>query len=297
MTQVILTYSAPFASLAEGEARRIGLTPQQRLTPGVLLADTQASFDQLASQLRKRPPVYFRHLHPVQNRPPKAPQTLRYPSPLLSQPFDPKQPALYAVQDYAGVVQPHQQLTPWPWGVPHFTPDPELVNRAEWKLLEAGYSFALPAGPGRALDLGAAPGGWSRVLSRAGYQVTAVDPRDLSWQSPQVVHHPTQAESYLSYHTHERFDLITNDMWLTAEESAQIMVRAAPLLKPGGHAILSLKLGNLSEELESRRGPLRRALNLLRQAYRIPRLRQLFYNRNEVTAWLRPCSTGSRSSG
>ena len=123
------------------------------------------------------------------------------------------------------------------------------------------------------------------MLCRAGLKVTALDPREMQWTHPNLQAHLQTAQEYLGA-SRESFDLVVNDMWMHAEETAEIMVRAAPRLRPGGQAIVTLKLGNVAEELESRRGPLRRALNLLRSAYRIPRLKQLFYNRHEVTAWL-----------
>lgn len=56
------------------------------------------------------------------------------------------------------------------------------VNRpsAEFKLLEAleVFGIVLPS-HGVALDLAAAPGGWTRVLRRAGEYVTAIDPGEL----------------------------------------------------------------------------------------------------------------------
>ncbi|MBX3171712.1 MAG: methyltransferase domain-containing protein [Candidatus Eremiobacteraeota bacterium] len=277
MTPVVLTYSAPFASLAQGEARRTGLCNFRRLAPDVLLADWPGTFQRLSQRWRHRPPIYVRHIHPVQPNPPQLAQTLEKPAPLFVQPFQPNLPTLYRFQDCAGVVWPAQQLTPWPWGVPHFTPDPELVNRAI-----ATFNLRLH---GRALDLGAAPGGWSRVLNRAGLSVTAVDPRDMQWKHPNLIHHQQTAQEHLAQSC-QSYDLIVNDMWMHAEESAEIMLRAAPRLRSGSLAVITLKLGNVAEELESRRGPLRRALNLLRSAYRIPRLKQLFYNRFEVTVWL-----------
>lgn len=284
MTPVVLTFSAPFASLAQGEAQRTGLGNFQRLDPDVLLAQCPFSFHELSQKWRHRPPIYIRHAHPVQPTPPRLPQTLEKPAPLFAPPFQPMHPTLYRFRHYAGVVRPDQQITPWPWGVPLFTPDPELISRAEWKLQEAIAAFKLRL-RGQALDLGAAPGGWSRVLTRAGMTVTAVDPREMQWSHPNLVAHQQTAQEYLE-HCGQTYDLIVNDIWMHAQESAEIMLRAAPRLRPGGQAIITLKLGNVAEELESRRGPLRRALNLLRSAYRIPRLKQLFYNRCEVTVWL-----------
>jgi len=300
MTSIVFTFSAPFLSLAQGEAQRTGLRHFQRLAPDVLLAQFLGSTEELARLWRQRPPIYVRHFFPVEfwERPRcrELQVQLRTDRPEAAQvwwqPFRPDHPTLYVLEVgkrvWAGRLLPEHQLSPWPWGVPHFVPDPDLVNRAEWKLMEAISLFGLRLG-GRALDLGASPGGWSRVLTRAGMRVTAVDPhpRGMRWEHPYLQHRPLSAQDFLAGPAGPPADLIVNDMWLHAEESAELMVQAAPRLRPGGMGILTLKLGNLSLELESKRGALRRSLDILRRSYRIPRLRQLFYNRNEVTAWLR----------
>ena len=56
-----------------------------------------------------------------------------------------------------------------------------MVSRARHKLEEAIDTFRIPVGRAtRALDLGAAPGGWTAVLVEAGATVVAVDPGALS---------------------------------------------------------------------------------------------------------------------
>ncbi len=59
-------------------------------------------------------------------------------------------------------------------------PDAGEISRAEFKLLEAleVFGVSLPS-RGRALDLGAAPGGWTRLLLEASLSVVAVDPANL----------------------------------------------------------------------------------------------------------------------
>lgn len=52
------------------------------------------------------------------------------------------------------------------------TPLGAFVIREEERALLA----ALPPAPGRALDIGAGTGWWSRILSRRGFQVTALEP-------------------------------------------------------------------------------------------------------------------------
>lgn len=62
------------------------------------------------------------------------------------------------------------------------------MSRARHKFEEAIDAFRIPVGRATsALDLGAAPGGWTAVLVEAGATVVAVDPGALS---PAVAAHP-----------------------------------------------------------------------------------------------------------
>lgn len=186
---------------------------------------------------------------------------------------------------FLGVSLTAQNISPWPGGARPYPLDPYRLNRAELKLLEAMEVFRirLQLG-GRALDLGSGLGGWTRVLLQHGQRVTAVDPRRLDASlanNPRVTWHRLRAEDYLCYDS-DPFDFITNDMILPAAESASLMVAFAGHLRPGGMGLMTLKLP---------RGPRRtvmdHALRILRKAYRIPLVRQLCYNRSEVTAWLK----------
>jgi 23S rRNA (cytidine2498-2'-O)-methyltransferase len=176
-------------------------------------------------------------------------------------------------------------LSPWNGGVPRFPVDPGQLNRAEPKLREALEVFRLRFPPGaRALDLGAAPGGWSRVLRQQGLVVTAVNPRPLHptlLADPGLRYHAKAAEEYLQQEL-EIFDLITNDMRLDPRDTARLMVAFAPRLRPGGTAVVTLKLRQ-----EDRLKLMDHAFRLLRRAYTIKRVRHLYFNRSEVTLWLR----------
>src|SRR5207245_5904296 len=81
---------------------------------------------------------------------------------------------------YLGISTVEENLSDWPGGMRHFAQTPEQISRSEFKLLEAleVFGVTLPSG-GRALDLGAAPGGWTRLLLEAGLRVVAVDPANL----------------------------------------------------------------------------------------------------------------------
>jgi 23S rRNA (cytidine2498-2'-O)-methyltransferase len=195
---------------------------------------------------------------------------------------------LTATRGFVGISPVEENLSAWPGGERHFARTPEQISRAEFKLLEALEVFALrlPRG-GLALDLGAAPGGWTRLLLAAGLQVVAVDPAELA---PSLMRHAAldyqrcSAEHYLarSLNRDRRFAIITSDMRMDARDAARVLVQARRLLSRDGFVVSVLKLphaGSYVAPLPT----LQEALRLLRQAYRFVRARQLFHNRQEVT--------------
>lgn len=159
---------------------------------------------------------------------------------------------------------------------------PTVISRAEHKLAEAIDTFGIAVRPGaRALDLGAAPGGWSYLLAERGLTVTAVDPGNLAGRvatHPAVVHVRDRAENLAGqgiYH------LIVNDMNLDPADSAAIMCTVAPLLAADGIAVLTIKLP------DHRTRGIRQATDILGPTYEVLAIRHLPHNRQEVTALLR----------
>jgi 23S rRNA (cytidine2498-2'-O)-methyltransferase len=184
---------------------------------------------------------------------------------------------------YLGVSWATQNLSSWAGGqIPITEP---VSNRAGYKLLEALDVFSIRLREGDlALDLGASPGAWTTLLRRRGLCVTAVGPLPLyPWLAYDegVVHEPMLAEEYLSQ-CQTTFDLIVNDMKLDTQDSARLMVEYARHLRSQGIAIMTLKLRD-----RNRQRIMDHALRILRQAYKVIRVRQLVSNRNEVTLFLR----------
>ncbi len=190
---------------------------------------------------------------------------------------------------YLGISTVEENLSAWPGGMRHFAQTPEQISRAEFKLLEAleVFGVSLPA-QGWTLDLGAAPGGWTRLLLEAGLNVVAVDPARLDTRlakAPHLEHYQGYAETYLeeALRKHKKFDVIVNDMRMDAREAARLVGQAARCLRSGDGFVLStLKLPHATSEINPL-ATLREALNILRKHYGIVEARQLFHNRQEVT--------------
>lgn len=177
-------------------------------------------------------------------------------------------------------------LVDWPGGRVRLAKPKGQVSRAEFKLEELFRSgvVTLPAG-GTALDLGASPGGWSRILLDRGFDVWAVDPVALDPRldgAPGLHHVRTTAGPFLAG-TRQAFDVIVNDMRMEAGLSVSVMVSAARRLAPDGLAIMTLKIAP-RDAVTTVRG----AMRVLDRAYEVVFARQLHHNRNEVTVVLRP---------
>ena len=184
---------------------------------------------------------------------------------------------------FIGLSLASHNISDWAGGVRRFRREKEQISRAEFKMLEAFEAFHidLPAG-GVALDLGAAPGGWTRVLRQNGQYVTAVDPAELHPRLAAdrgVRHKRMTAEAYLREGP-DAFDFLVNDMRMDARASAQMMNAFADFLYPHAEALMTLKLGKTAAAL----GP---ACATLQESYTILHMRQLFHNRNEVTIHLK----------
>jgi 23S rRNA (cytidine2498-2'-O)-methyltransferase len=193
-----------------------------------------------------------------------------------------------ANKGYVGISTVKENLSDWPGGMRHFAQTPEQISRAEFKLLEAleVFGVTLPA-HGRALDLGAAPGGWTRLLLEASMSVVAVDPAQLDprlRRYPHLEHYHGYAEAYLedAIKRHRSFDVITNDMRMDAREAARLLVQAGKCLRQDGFIISTFKLPHATQEIDPLKN-LRAALSLLQKHFRIVQVHQLFHNRQEVT--------------
>ncbi len=157
---------------------------------------------------------------------------------------------------------------------------PDQISRAEHKLEEL-FSLLPLTISGDALDLGASPGGWTRILLQQGARrVHGVDPGEPApslARRPELTWHRTTAGEFIR-RTQRTFQVIVNDMRMDPLMSVQTMINAAPLQRHGDLIIITLKITtNRPVEL------IDRALDNLGERYKIIFARQLHHNRNEVT--------------
>lgn len=350
MAQLILTADPGFAHLALEEFRRdsIGGQPRAELASGVWLVDCDEGFWGLAETWIDGPPIFARHICPVDVAIPliatprdlarlsraavaeyadlldpevsfsvqsrifadlpykpfdinrsvaaaleeaaKSPLDVRQPFQILSvlcaavdRPLPAQAETAGGPQALLGLSLASHNISDWAGGVRRFRREKDQISRAEFKLLEAieAFHIELPSG-GVALDLGAAPGGWTRVLRQKGQYVTAVDPAMLHPRLAAdrgVRHKRMSAEAYLREGP-DTYDLLVNDMRMDAVPSARLTNAFADFLYPHAEALLTLKLGQSAHQLEP-------ACAVLRERFTILHMRQLFHNRNEVTIHLR----------
>ncbi len=182
-----------------------------------------------------------------------------------------------------GLSTAADNLSDWPGGEIRFRREEEQLSRAKFKLLEAFDRFEIPVPPGgKALDLGAAPGGWTSLLLEKGMQVTAVDTGEMG---EAIRQHPQL--TFLRKNVDEvdfppdRFDLVTCDMSWNPLNTARMVARLAPSARQGAHLILTVKL-----MLQNPTRTIRLVGEGLSEHYQLLQTKQLFHNRDEVTMHL-----------
>nr|CCA16368.1 Predicted 23S rRNA methylase containing THUMP domain (ISS) putative [Albugo laibachii Nc14] len=131
------------------------------------------------------------------------------------------------------------------------TPIQKIVPcRAYYKLQECLDIVHVNADD-RVLDIGAAPGGWTRCLYERGACVTAVDPGELNIQvqPPRIQHLQMLLEDALPQLSKmQKFDVCVCDINVRVHQSASLMLKVASLLAPSAFLVLTLKLGKKPNE-------------------------------------------------
>ncbi len=184
---------------------------------------------------------------------------------------------------YIGVSRATDNLSDWAGGECRFRRDEGQISRAEFKLLEAirCFGISLPRS-GRAIDLGAAPGGWSRILLDHGLSVVAVDPAELDCRVRclrGLEHLPVRAQDSLQL-INGLFEVLVSDMRMDAVQAARVISRISCRLKRRGHLLATMKLPR-----RNAMGKVLAATSVLRREFDLLGVRQLFHNRSEVTVF------------
>jgi 23S rRNA (cytidine2498-2'-O)-methyltransferase len=207
---------------------------------------------------------------------------------------DPAAPALHVLladgaHAYVGAsIAPW--ASPWPMGIPRLRMPAGAPSRSTLKLAEAFVTFLgelelVHAGM-RAVDLGAAPGGWTWQLAHRGLRVTAVDNGPLKGE---VVHDPLVTHlraDGLTYLPRRPVDWLVCDI---AEQPSRVAALVARWIGEGHarRAIFNLKLPMKKRFDETVRCTriIEDRLVHAKIRYRIA-LRQLYHDRREVTGFV-----------
>lgn len=180
----------------------------------------------------------------------------------------------------------------WPMGIPRLMMPREAPSRSVLKLDEALLVFLdegerarlLRAGL-KAVDLGAAPGGWSWLLAQQGLRVTAVDNGRMAEQVMKsgLIEH--RREDGFAFRPRQRVDWLVCDIVEQPQRVAQLVGRwfAERWCR---QAIFNLKL-----PMKKRHAAVMQARATIEQAlparnYAL-QFRQLYHDREEVTGYYR----------
>jgi 23S rRNA (cytidine2498-2'-O)-methyltransferase len=216
---------------------------------------------------------------------------------------DPQQPRLHiffmdSATAWLGISKPGNSSS-WPMGIPRLKAVYGAPSRSAQKLAEALQVFLSPEERTdrlhegiTAVDLGAAPGGWTWVLVRNGLQVTAIDNGKLAPEvmaSGQVEH--LRADG-LAWRPRRPVHWLVCDM---AEKPARVAALMADWLAEGhcNEIVFNLKLPMKKryEEVEQCRELIETRLNAAHMPHSLA-FRQLYHDREEVTGHLRCLSAG-----
>ena len=193
---------------------------------------------------------------------------------------------------HVGVGDP-DNAAPWPMGIPRLRMPGSAPSRSTLKLAEALLVFfddrqreALFAPGMTAVDLGASPGGWTWQLVRRQMHVTAVDNGAIDaalLDTGQVKH---RREDAFGYRPPVKVDWMVCDM---VESPARVARLAAQWVAQGwsSGAIFNLKLPMKKRWEETLRCRELLEAGLGDLPHRL-RLRQLYHDREEVTACIVP---------
>ncbi|MGZ9584175.1 SAM-dependent methyltransferase [Paenibacillus marinisediminis] len=184
---------------------------------------------------------------------------------------------------YTGIASIADQGSDWPGGAIRFQREEGQISRAKFKLLEAEQAFGLSFASYRnALDIGAAPGGWTSLLLERGVHVTAVDPAKMheSLQGHPQLQIIQRNAGEVAFEPNE-FDLLVCDMSWSPKHTAQLVIELLEAVMPGGTVIVTVKLMH-KKPLQT----IRECMAMFEEHLHILKAKQLFHNRDEITLYM-----------
>jgi 23S rRNA (cytidine2498-2'-O)-methyltransferase len=181
---------------------------------------------------------------------------------------------------YVCCAEPSDLLSDWPGGAIRFKKQDDLISRATFKLLEAESVFSINFNLfSQALDIGAAPGGWTSFLLDRGLHVTAIDPARLHESlmvHPRLTYYSKKiAEMKFENHI---FDLIVCDMSFSPKHTVNDLITVIHTLKKGGRLLMTVKLMH-KKPFQT----IRNVVQSLEAQLQMIKAKQLFHNREEFT--------------
>ncbi|MBI5013915.1 MAG: 23S rRNA (cytidine(2498)-2'-O)-methyltransferase RlmM [Deltaproteobacteria bacterium] len=184
--------------------------------------------------------------------------------------------------------------SPWPLGIPRLRVPAAAPSRSAQKLEEALLLFLSEEErvrrlkPGMtAVDLGAAPGGWTWQLTRRGLRVAAVDngPLDPALLASRLVTH-IRADGY-TWRPEQPVDWLVCDMVAAPARVARLVgLWAAKKLCKESLFNLKLPSGDRLAAVRRAAQTVRRELDRVGARYAL-RFKQLYHDREEITGHLR----------
>ena len=186
-----------------------------------------------------------------------------------------------------------EKSSSWPLGIARLKMPREAPSRSTLKLAEALHIFVgeneerIMRPDMRAVDLGAAPGGWTWQLIHRGLHVTAIDNGTLKGELVDNALVKHLREDGFRYRPKRPVDWMVCDM---VEQPARIAALVAMWFREGWteRCIFNLKLPMKKrlDEVTKCRAVIEQALQMSGREYEI-RIKQLYHDREEVTGFCR----------
>ena len=180
---------------------------------------------------------------------------------------------------FIGISEVKFNLSKWSGGETRYSEN-GIICRSALKLQEILEHINIDLSKYKtALDLGCAPGGWSKVLVDNGLKVIGIDPGDVDEKlknNSNFYHFKGLSEAFLEKNK-QHFDVITNDMKMDYKLSISVINGFKKFMNKNGIIIMTIKLYKM------RYNKIENIINSIKSNFNIIFARQLFYNRNEFS--------------